>query len=76
MVIQSLLSTLSLVFHSEEFPEYVCAEDFSWSEVGTPGRSWSVEELTDALDLMKVRYQIALNIIDSLERDAHIEKAD
>lgn len=50
-----------MIFHSEELPEYCCSEEMGWHEIGCDHKTWTVEELTEALDLVKIRYQIQLN---------------
>lgn len=56
--------------HSEEYPEYFAAEDGSWVEVGSPLRQWTYEELVEAIDMWKIRWQAERNKVISLE--AHL----
>ena len=58
--------------HSEEFPEYFAMETDKgiWYEVGSPQKVWTYDELVEAIDLWKIRWQIAQNEIHSLKNGA------
>ena len=49
------------MFHSEGLPEYCCSDKMGFHEIGCAHKPWTVEELTEALDLTKIRLQMATN---------------